>query len=127
MITTQVSDLPAKVEHWYNTVNLEDLELLEAVRKCKNQENAVYSFFKKRPYHCFTPAAVLRFLIVLHPDVVKPGTPVTSIRRAITNLTKAGLLVKTDDKIIEGYGVANHLWRLYVPEVKPIQIKIPFE
>jgi hypothetical protein len=43
--------------------------------------------------------------------VAKPGEPITSIRRAISNLTKDGKLVKTDE-LRKGQGASEHVWRL---------------
>ena len=38
--------------------------------------------------------------------------PLTSVRRAITNLSSDGELVKTNDKVTGIYGKPEHLWRL---------------
>lgn len=38
--------------------------------------------------------------------------PLTSIRRAMTNLTDAGKLVKMDQKVIGAFGRREHLWRV---------------
>lgn len=48
----------------------------------------------------------------VHKAVGRPGEPYTSYRRAFTNLTKAGLLVKTDEKVMGNYGKNIHVWRL---------------
>ena len=44
-------------------------------------------------------------------ESVLPECPITSARRAMTNLTESGLLVKTDMRR-ERYGKKNHVWRL---------------
>ena len=41
-----------------------------------------------------------------------PSVPPTSIRRAITNLTTKGKLVKTNAMEIGGYGKKEHKWQL---------------
>ena len=38
--------------------------------------------------------------------------PITSIRRAITNLTDAGKIIKTDQYVKGNYGKLEHLWEL---------------
>ena len=38
--------------------------------------------------------------------------PITSVRRAITNLTTAGELVKTNNTVTGMYGKPEHLWSL---------------
>jgi predicted ArsR family transcriptional regulator len=39
-----------------------------------------------------------------------PNTPITSIRRALTNLTRLGYAVKTDDVKKGMYGRNEHVW-----------------
>lgn len=123
---TNVNDLPAKITHWFNTVNLEDAELRNAINQATNQGNIVYEFFKKRPGYCFSPFQVWNFLKQLRPDMINNLTPITSIRRSMTTLTEAGLLVKTEYKIVEELGKPNYLWKLYEPELTPIQTKLEF-
>ena len=38
--------------------------------------------------------------------------PITSIRRAMTNLERAGKLEKTGQMKMERYGKPNHLWKV---------------
>ena len=46
-------------------------------------------------------------------EIVFSGlVPLTSIRRALTNLTNAGELVKTDKQMKGMYGRPEHQWRL---------------
>lgn len=40
------------------------------------------------------------------------GTPLTSIRRSLTVLTKRGLLVKTGEKVVGAFGRKEHVWKL---------------
>lgn len=119
-----IKDLPVNVQHFFNTINLEDQELKAAIAQCKKQEDHVLWFFKKFPDAAFTPFQVLWFLV--HIGSLNVKTPITSIRRTITNLTEAGLLVKTENKVIEEQGKANHLWKLFKPELKQIQGKLNF-
>ena len=46
--------------------------------------------------------------------------PITSVRRAMTNLTKAGLLEKTGDKVLGEYGVMVNTWKLAPKEPKQL-------
>ena len=46
-----------------------------------------------------------------HAKAFGPDVPLTSVRRAITNLTRAGLLVRTAMKVRGPYGRAEHVWR----------------
>ena len=38
--------------------------------------------------------------------------PITSVRRALTNLTNEDKIIKTDVKVVGLYGKKEHLWRL---------------
>ena len=86
---------------WHNTTDEEQLDELN--EKAEKQEDVILEFFRKNRNKEFTPFAV-------HTHVLL-GCPITSIRRAITNLTKEGKLIKTDKKIVEEYGVSNYLWK----------------
>ena len=44
--------------------------------------------------------------------LVLPNSPITSIRRAMTNLTQAKLLIKTDHMVLGQYGKPVHTWKL---------------
>ncbi len=68
------------------------------------QDVAVLTFFRLRPWESFSPSQI--------HGVVGKGAPVTSIRRAMTNLTKKGCLVKLKDKRTGPFGRPEHLWIL---------------
>ena len=51
----------------------------------------------------FTPSAIRRMVL--------PDAPLTSVRRAMTNLTKDGLLEKTELKAEGIYGRPEHFWK----------------
>lgn len=67
------------------------------------QENYILAFFKheKEP---MSPSMVHK--------AFNNAWPLTSVRRAITNLSTDGELVKTNDKVTGIYGKPEHLWRL---------------
>lgn len=91
-----------QLEFFYNTIDLEGSELTQAIEDCKKQEEIVLSLFKK--HEKLSPS-----------DVWKMGftdTPITSIRRSITNLTKQGRLFKTDEYKDGVYGKREHLWTI---------------
>ena len=102
-------------EH-YNTTNLSGAELETANNTAETQQQEILKFFKAHPRHSFTPLEVWRQLGCRYRE--------TSVRRAITNLTAADCLEKTDVKIIEQYGGLNYKWRLRPPAVIGIQMKI---
>jgi len=45
-------------------------------------------------------------------DVALPNSPITSVRRVITNLTGEGVLRKTDHQKEGPYGDPNYTWTL---------------
>ena len=88
---------------FYETINQTDSALKESNKKASKQEDLIYSLFVK----CNQP---------LSPSMVLSQSgmncPITSIRRAMTDLCKAGRIVKTDRQIKGMYGKAEHLWEL---------------
>ena len=94
----------------FNTTNLHSDELKEAWAKCSSREFKIFEFFKKNHDRNFTPCEVSKKF---------KKHPITSIRRAITNLTTKGLLQKLTEKREGMYGVGNYCWRLIV-SLRPI-------
>lgn len=90
---------------FYNTTNLQGNELRTAEQKTRSQEELIMEFFKGNPYLEASPETVQ----VLCPFLNDP--PLTSVRRGMTNLTKAGKLIKTDNQEIGRYGAKTHLWK----------------
>lgn len=91
---------------FYNTTNEtgERLKSFEII--AVTQEDIVLHVFQRRP------AGTL-----LAPSQVWTAgfpitTPLTSVRRAMTNMTIKGLLTKTDTKIKGLYGREAHTWKL---------------
>ena len=92
---------------YYNT-NKETGEVLEKSReKAKSQEERILAFIEKE-----TRINTYKPLTAPHWIANKFNIPITSARRALTNLTKAGKLEKTDVMVIGPYGKAVHTWRL---------------
>lgn len=90
---------------FYNTNSETGSELKSSINKSKHQEEIILAFFKKHPDKEFTPFEV-------QEAVGLDGVPITSIRRAITNLTDDGRLEKTDTQRKGVYGKKNFCWRL---------------
>ena len=89
---------------YYNT-NSESGETLTTSRIRVNiQERDIISVFNGRPGRKMTPFDV--------QDDVGHHVPITSIRRAITNLTSRGVLTKSDAMKLGRYGKMNHCWEL---------------
>ena len=67
------------------------------------QEKYILAFFKHQE-NPQSPSMVY--------DAFLKAWPITSVRRAITNLTTAGELVKTNSTVTGMYGKPEHLWSL---------------
>lgn len=91
---------------FYNTCNESGDKLKESKRKVVSQEVIILSYFIGRNAE-LSPSQteqILRFRGFYWP--------ITSIRRAITNLTRKKLLEKTDRQVIGKYKHKEYLWKL---------------
>jgi len=94
-------------EHYYNTNRLQGSELSTADLKASKQEDIVLFIFN-------TYRIPMAPHEVQEKDTRLARCPVTSIRRAITNLTNSGILEKTDDMVSGEYGKPVHRWKLKI-------------
>lgn len=74
--------------------------------KAKAQENSCLRYFTR--YETLSPSQLYNCLI--NDCSIPQATPLTSIRRAISNLTKKGLLRKTQIKVMGRFGRLEYLW-----------------
>ena len=102
---------------YFNTTNEKGEELKESHNKASTQEQLIFSYFQTfgQP---LSPSMVLTKL--------KLNCPITSVRRAITNLTEDNKIIKTDEKVKGLYGKPEHLWRLKTSkdEIDPNQYNL---
>lgn len=98
----------------YNTTALRDGVLKACWAKAETQDAKILAFFKRNTNKRFTPWQVHSFLFSI-------ATPITSVRRAMTDLTKAGKLVKTTGKKRGQYGELCYLWELAQEETSDLQ------
>lgn len=89
---------------FHNTVEARGADLTSYESRASSQELLILSFFKSHPTRMFTPSEIHKRLF--DPII----TPLTSVRRAITNLCSAGELRKTDIKVTGPYGMPEHCW-----------------
>ena len=91
---------------YYNTTHLTADQLREAIESCNRQEIRVRQLY--RQYGDMTPSECHRHFT---DDPTQAGyAPLTSIRRAIHDLTDKGLLFKTDRKRTGIYGRDEYVW-----------------
>lgn len=93
---------------YYDTLGLDDEALADRIAQAETQEERVRTYFEARPQLRLTPFEV--------QDLLFPHTPVTSVRRAISTLTDAGVLEKTSHMKEGRYGEPNHTWTLATGE-----------
>ena len=93
---------------YYNTCEL-DPELVKVYTgKARSQDAAILEFYRSEPYGAaYTPDEINRFVL--------PNAPITSVRRALTNLTSTGALVKSDVLANGPCGHPVHYWTLALP------------
>lgn len=103
-----------KTEAYHNTTNLTGAELWESEYKALKQDEAILKVIKSSPSLLNTPERVLRHLRILEPltSFKWHNTPLTSARRAFSNLQRKGLIEKTDEMVEGNYGKPVHVWRL---------------
>ena len=105
-----------ELNKFHNTLDLPESELKAKQLKAGSQNSIVYAYFYSHPYLAYTPIEVWKFLI--NRGLISSRTPVTSIRRAMTDLTKLGLLEKTKEKRAGEYGTDNFTWKLSIKSDK---------
>ncbi len=96
-----------KKPEYFNTIGLKGHVLKERQFRAGSQTWAILEFFKLFPDKEFTP-----FQVQDYCKTFSRYYPITSIRRAITVLTKLDRLVKTSNKRPGFYGDDNYTWQL---------------
>ena len=91
-----------KNEGFFNTIGETGQELKESRANANKQETRILELMTEP---C-TPFEVHRLYCLKYPEV-----PITSIRRAMSNMSSKGLLEKTEQKKTEKYGKVNYLWK----------------
>lgn len=93
---------------FHNSTNESGQQLLRFERKAADQETRIAEFFVRNAHRDFTPSEVWAILF--------DGTaPITSVRRAMTNLHQRGIIFKTDEQRDGPYGRPEHVHRLPAP------------
>lgn len=89
---------------YYNTTNEKGEKLKEYQAKALTQKEMITRHFLKNKGKEFSPSEVWQKLF----DIF---TPITSIRRAISDLTDEGILVKTQNQKKGLFGRKEHTWK----------------
>lgn len=91
---------------YFNTTNVEGEQLKLYGLKARKQHAKILLFFMRNRGKQFSPTEV--WVNLFAPD----ETPLTSIRRSITVLTKKGALKKTDKQKEGMYGRPEYKWEV---------------
>ena len=90
---------------YYNTTNEKGSDLRRNISKANYQNTRVIEFFQSPSSDGgYSPSQVMHLAL--------PNAPITSVRRAMSNLTKEGHLTKTKDKRYGIYGRLEYIWKL---------------
>ena len=89
---------------YYNTNQETGEELDNSRARATSQTQIIYNYFVNNPTEELTPFEI--------KAKTRMRAPITSIRRAITDLTNDGKLVKTTSLKQGNYGKKCHCWRL---------------
>jgi len=102
-----------KTDSYFNTTNVTGAQLLRYHNTALSQEERLLAYFHAAynadgEYVLLTPTLALML-------VFSKRVPITSVRRALSNLTSDGKLMK-DGKARGIYGRPEHYWRLVEQE-----------
>lgn len=92
---------------YYNTNDESGINLRDSWVKTAKQDELILRLFQANPDQTFTPDEILHLC-----EVVNRSWPITSVRRSISTLTKAGNLTKTSNLRKGKYGKKTHTWKL---------------
>lgn len=92
---------------YYVTTAISQPEIDLFTVQAEKQNDRIAAFFRANPRMDFGPSDVWSAIF----DTTR--VPLQSVRRAITDLTDAGILVRVENVLKTGiYGKPEHLWRL---------------
>lgn len=93
---------------YHNTTNLTGTLLADANRKALRQVDMVIGYYNRHK----EGTAWDVYVHLLAAGSISNSTPLSSIRRSISDLKKSGHLEKTEELKPGGYGAAEHIYRL---------------
>lgn len=97
--------MTTQLDFFHNTIGLLPSEKVGREKIAMTQSEKIMRFFEANPTKEFTPCEVWQ--------AVGYGTMLlTSTRRSISDLTKAGDLIKTANRKAGIYGEMNYTWKL---------------
>jgi len=98
---------------YYNTTHVRGQKLRIYEFAAERQEDAVLEFFQANPTAKLSAEDVGRLVL--------PRAPRTSWGRCLTNLKKAGKIIKTDETVEGAWKREIYLWQLAPDPRRPVQ------
>lgn len=89
---------------FHNTNNEQGETLYKSIEKARTQEDEILGYFEYHKGKSFSPEQIWKTIL--------PNCPLTSVRRAMSNLTHAKKLEKTNETTIGMYKKKISLWKL---------------
>jgi hypothetical protein len=100
-----------ETKSFHNTTGLKESELDLRASKALTQDEEVLRLFNVFKSLTLTPERIHKHLQDTQPKKYR-NVPLTSIRRAFSNLKKRGLIDKTDVMVCGNYGMKVNSWKL---------------
>jgi len=107
---------------FFNTTHEHGQPLIQSEKKTQTQDELVMWLFRAFNNNGMTPSKVWSSLIELRK--IDRNTPLTSIRRSISTLTKDGQLSATERQEKGHYGKSEGVWQLPKVEIENNQTKL---
>lgn len=104
------------VQPFYNSINLNNKELSKENANSLKQEEFITAIFKANLNKPISPSQIHK----VYGKEFSKSVPLTSIRRAITNLTSKEVLRKTSIMVTGAFGKPEYCW---VMESKKIHLE----
>lgn len=92
---------------YYNSTSESGQTLINFANRAKAQDLIILDFFQSNPHKSYTAWEAWEGLSALGHMML-----FTSVRRGITDLVKASLLINTGEKVIERYNRPNFKFKL---------------
>lgn len=102
---------------FYNTISLESSALKSASLNNLKQEEFITQIFRLNPVALISPSQVLR----IYNKYYQKNVPITSIRRAMSDLTSKDILRKTSVMVKGIFGKDEHCWCLKTNDLVTIE------
>lgn len=100
-------------QNFHNTIEAAGSYEKELNKKAKTSEQIILNWFHQNPMALVTP-----FMVEKTMKEMGHEWPITSVRRAITNLTKSGFLIKSHVMLEGNHGLPNHAWKLNIAKAE---------